>query len=89
MRPIALVALCAVLASGQELRTYVSSDKSFQLLIPSEYRVYDGPNVSRGGNSYIPVCHEDIAVCIVYQGSKYRGTNFESAAIEEIGRAHV
>ena len=35
----------------------------------------------QGDRSYIPLCREGQMVCVVYNGAKYDGTNFESAAL--------
>src|SRR5690348_4959780 len=32
-------------------------------------------------SSYIPVCSDDVVDCFVYTGQKYKGTNFQGAAL--------
>jgi hypothetical protein len=66
-------------------RTFVSSDRTFELTVPGSYPIYSGNDVSRGTYipmTYIPLCQDDAIVCFVYPGAKYKGTNFEGAAVQ-------
>jgi hypothetical protein len=63
-------------------RTFVSSDKTFELTVAASYPIYSGKDVSSGNATYIPLCQDDAIVCIVYPGAEYKGTNFEGAAIQ-------
>ena len=58
---------------------YISTDRSFELLVPPGYSVHTGTGKPSG---YIPICHDDSLVCITYPPGHYTGTTFDNASVE-------
>ena len=60
-------------------KNYVSPDKSFGFTIPPGLTLHQGPGKLEQ-TSYIPVCDEDAAACVLYPSDRYKGTTFGAAA---------
>ena len=73
----ALSLLLPLFALAADSQKYVSPDRSFQFVYPSGYVLHAGTP-----ESYIPVCHSDSLVCVIFPADKYKGTTFGAASFE-------
>jgi hypothetical protein len=64
-------------------KSYSNRDFGFTLQYPKDFTLcaggFDYCEIS--SPSYVPVCSDEVVDCFVYTGQKYKGTNFEGAAL--------
>jgi hypothetical protein len=68
-------------SSAHHGKTFLSPDREFQFIYPSEFKLCSKHEMKACLTSYIPVCADDSDACVTYP-SAFRTSTFESAGFQ-------
>lgn len=68
--------------SANETTTFTAADGAFRLSYPKDFQVCTQGKIEPCIHSYIPACHEDALVCVVYPAERFKDTSFGAASFQ-------
>jgi hypothetical protein len=69
-------------ASLNQATTFTSPDGAFSVSYPTDFQFCKRGGTEPCVQSYIPVCDDDVIVCVVYFPPEFKNTNFAAAAFQ-------
>src|SRR5450631_805773 len=66
----------------RHLKTFTSTDGTFQFSYPSTFETCTKGNIRQCLHSFIPPCNEDAIVCVVYPTDQFKNSNVDEVAFQ-------